>query len=78
MDARTTNHLGMIEAAASMAPVHDRPMSRTDENWQALPKRLRGRGDFLLKRDHTKDAELMFDAATEIEALRSLGVKPNV
>jgi hypothetical protein len=73
MDTRTVNHLGMIEAAANMAPLHERPMSHTDENWQALPQRLRGRGDFLLKRDHVKDAELMFDAATEIEALRARG-----
>ena len=73
MDTRTVNHLGMIEAAASMASIQERPISHNDENWQALPQRLRGRGDFLLKRDHIKDAELMFDAATEIEALRARG-----
>jgi hypothetical protein len=29
MDTRTVNHLGMIEAAASMAPIHERPMNGT-------------------------------------------------
>ena len=69
-DTRTAHNLGMIDALAHMAPIHERPMSQTEENWQDLPQRLRGRGDFLLKRDHIKDAELMFDAATEIENLR--------
>ena len=46
------------------------PISHADENWKALPQRLRGRGDFLLTQGRIKDAELMFDAATEIEALR--------
>lgn len=41
-----------------------------DESWEALPGRLRGRGDWLLSRGRIKDAELMFDAATEIEGLR--------
>ena len=70
MDTRTVNHLGMIEAAASMAPIQELPMSHTDENWQALPQRLRGRGDFLRERGRIKDAELMYDAALEIEGLR--------
>lgn len=48
------------------------PLSHADESWKALPNRLRGRGDFLLKRGRVKDAELMFDAATEIENLRPL------
>lgn len=47
------------------------PLSRTEENWQALPERLRGRGDFLIMRGQIKDAELMYDAATEIEGLRA-------
>lgn len=70
MDTRTVHHLGMIEAAAGMAPIHERPISRTAENWEAMPQRLRGRGDFLQERGRIKDAELMFDAATEIEGLR--------
>lgn len=41
------------------------------EGWRELPQRLRGRGDFLLKQGRIKDAELMFDAATEIEGLRA-------
>lgn len=45
-------------------------MSAADEGWRELPQRLRGRGDFLLQRGRIKDAELMFDAATEIEGLR--------
>jgi hypothetical protein len=45
-------------------------ISRLDENWEALPQRLRGRGNWLLERGRIKDAELMFDAATEIAALR--------
>lgn len=28
-------------------PVEEKPLSHIDENWQALPQRLRGRGDFL-------------------------------
>lgn len=51
-------------------PAHERPISQADESWEALPQRLRGRGDWLLKRGRIKDAELMFDAATEIESLR--------
>lgn len=46
-------------------------ISALDENWQALPERLRGRGDWLRERGRIKDAELMFDAATEIQGLRS-------
>lgn len=69
-DSRVVQALGMIESAASMAPIHERPMSRTDENWQALPQRLRGRCEFLLKCGRVKDAELMLDAAAEIENLR--------
>ncbi len=45
-------------------------ISQLEENWQALPQRLRGRAEFLLERGRIKDAELMFDAATEIESLR--------
>lgn len=70
LDCRTVHDLGLIEASASMSPIHEAPISRTDENWQALPQRLRGRGDFLLGRGRIKDAELMFDAATEIDGLR--------
>lgn len=40
--------------------------------WDALPQRLRGRGDFLLERGRIKDAELMFDAATEIDSNRAI------
>ena len=46
-------------------------LSHCDENWEALPQRLRGRGDWLLQRGRIKDAELMYDAATEIEQLRN-------
>lgn len=46
-------------------------MRETDSEVQALPQRLRGRGDFLVKRRRVKDPELMFDAALEIESLRS-------
>lgn len=49
---------------------YENPLSHTDENWEALPQRLRGRGQFMLDRGRVKDAELMFDAATEIELLR--------
>jgi len=52
-------------------PKHQRPISHADENWEVLPQRLRGRGDWLLERGRIKDAELMFDAATEIESLRA-------
>lgn len=52
-------------------PTSERPISHADENWEALPQRLRGRGDFMLTRGRIKDAELMFDAATEIENMRS-------
>lgn len=51
-------------------PAKETPISHTDENWKALPQRLRGRGDWLLERGRIKDAELMFDAATEIEVMR--------
>lgn len=57
-------------------PTKEPPLSHTDENWQALPDRLRGRGDWLRKRGRVKDAELMYDAATEIEGLRALKDKP--
>lgn len=40
------------------------------EGWQELPARLRGRADWLRERGRIKDSELMYDAATEIEALR--------
>ena len=43
----------------------------SDESWRALPERLRERGDWMLKRKNIKDAELMFDAATEIAYLRA-------
>lgn len=46
------------------------PICTCDESWEALPRRLRGRGDWLLSRGRIKDAEMMFDAATEIEGLR--------
>ncbi len=51
-------------------PAKEKPLSHTDENWQALPLRLRGRGLWLQERGRIKDAELMYDAATEIEILR--------
>lgn len=51
--------------------VEEKRISQSEENWQALPGRLRGRGDFLRDRGRIKDAELMFDAATEIEGLRA-------
>lgn len=51
-------------------PAKETPLSHADENWQALPQRLRGRGDFLRERGRIKDAELMYDAALEIEGLR--------
>ena len=49
----------------------EKQISRTEENWDALPQRLRGRGQFLLERGRIKDAELMFDAATEIDMRRA-------
>lgn len=52
-------------------PAKETPLSHTDESWQALPQRLRGRGDFLRERGRIKDAELMYDAALEIEGLRA-------
>jgi hypothetical protein len=69
-DTRTMHNLGLLETLAHMAPIHERPISHTDENWAALPKRLRGRGDFHRNNGRIKDAELMYDAATEIELLR--------
>jgi hypothetical protein len=45
-------------------------MHEADENWQALPQRLRGRGVWLEERGRIKDSELMYNAATEIEILR--------
>jgi hypothetical protein len=51
-------------------PVTIWPPSQAEADWQALPQRLRGRGDFLRKRGRIKDAELMFCAATEIDELR--------
>ena len=60
------------ERDRAMAQVMQKvPLSRADESWQALPQRLRGRGDFLITRGQIKDAELLYDAATEIEGLRS-------
>ena len=47
------------------------PISHADENWEALPQRLRGRGEYHINNGRIKDAELMFDAATEIERLRA-------
>lgn len=46
-------------------------MSKADEGWQELPQRLRGRGDSLREIGRINDAELMYDAASEIEDLRS-------
>ena len=43
----------------------------SEGSWKALPDRLRGRGDWLKERGRIKDAELMFDAATEIEGNRA-------
>ena len=47
-------------------------MADYENSWQALPDRLRGRGDWLRQRGRIKDAELMYDAALEIEGLRGL------
>ena len=47
-------------------------MADYENSWQALPHRLRGRGDWLRQRGRIKDAELMYDAALEIEGLRGL------
>ena len=47
-------------------------MADSENSWQALPACLRGRGDWLKQRGRIKDAELMYDAATEIEGLRGL------
>jgi hypothetical protein len=46
------------------------PPSKTEQDWRNLPQRLRNRGDWLLARKRIIDAELMYDAATEIELLR--------
>jgi len=51
-------------------PKKEKQLSSTEENMQALPLRLRGRGDFLRERGRIKDSELMYDAASEIERLR--------
>ncbi len=59
----------------SAVPTNEKPLSRSDENWEALPQRLRGRGDWLLERGRIKEAELMFDAATETEGLRLAAIK---
>ena len=61
---------GLVDLKAHAAPINEVPISHADENWDALPRRLRGRGDWLIERGRVKDAELMFDAATEIEMLR--------
>ena len=47
-------------------------MADSENSWQALPDRLRGRADWLKQRGRIKDAELMYDAACEIEGLRGL------
>jgi hypothetical protein len=47
-------------------------MADSENSWQILPDRLRGRGDWLKQRGRIKDAELMYDAACEIEGLRGL------
>jgi hypothetical protein len=47
------------------------PLIRADESWNTLPQRLRWRGDFLITSGQIKDAELLYDAATEIEGLRA-------
>jgi hypothetical protein len=46
-------------------------MSVVSAMWQELPTRLRGRGNWHADRSRIKDCELMYDAATEIEALRT-------
>lgn len=48
----------------------------SEGSWEALPQRLRGRGDWLRERGRIKDAELMYDAALEIDGLRSGHVQP--
>ena len=45
-------------------------MDDQEGSWAAMPQRLRGRGDWLKERGRIKDAELMYDAATEIDGLR--------
>lgn len=45
--------------------------SKADELWNNMPKHLRERATWLLKRGRRGDAERMFDAATEIEWLRA-------
>lgn len=61
-DSEVTNTLESIHRALS---------DDSEGSWAALPQRLRGRGDWLIERGRFKDAELMFDAATEIDGLRA-------
>lgn len=64
------SHKSRVAKARALTAAKETPLGHADENWQALPQRLRGRGDFLRERGQIKDADLMYDAALEIEGLR--------
>lgn len=53
-----------------MSALGMRGQTEADDEWIVMPQRLRGRGRWLQERGRIKDAELMYDAATEIECLR--------
>lgn len=61
----------VIGAALATHPEQAADREDSEGSWKALPDRLRGRGDWLKGRGRIKDAELMFDAATEIEGARA-------
>jgi hypothetical protein len=55
---------------ATKPPPQISARKQTPADWRDLPRRLRERGDYFLSRQKRGDAELMYDAATEIEVLR--------
>ena len=68
---KNQNLFNALMNAKAKSNTNEKPISQSDENWEAMPQRLRGCGDWLLQRGRIKDAELMFDAAIEIEWLRT-------
>ena len=51
-------------------PPNETPISQLPENLENLPQRLHGRAEYLRRRGHFKDFQLMIDTAAEIEKLR--------
>lgn len=70
-DLATQPSASQGEREAFEAEMLSRGYDDSEGSWKALPDRLRGRGDWLKARGRVRDAELMFDAATEIEGVRA-------